>query len=85
MPDETPSTAKPVDMDQVIDRTVRRVHQDAISSKYVECPGCGNLILRKYGECQKCDLRYNPQENSWTSADFPKDEDAADDSPTTFV
>lgn len=67
-----------VDIDQVVDKTVRKVYQESITAKYIECPGCGNLILRKYGECHKCRLRYNPVDQTWTDS-VPGDEAGTDD------
>lgn len=76
----------PVDVDAVVDKTVRRVYQDSIATKYVECPGCGNLILRKYGECHKCRLRYNPVDQSWIDAHIPSDQKPeSDDESSTLI
>lgn len=75
-----------VDVDKIVDKTVRKVYQESIALKYVECPGCGNLILRKYGECHKCKLRYDSATQSWSDvveAAPEKDQaDEGDDSPT---
>lgn len=27
--------------------------------EYVECSGCGNMVLKKYGVCHKCSLKWN--------------------------
>ena len=82
---------KPVDIEDVVDKTVRRVYADTIATKYIECPGCGNLIIRKYGECHKCRLTYNPADNTWKPTDAVDEDpegtsaEAGDDSVGTII
>lgn len=36
-----------------------------LTAKFVQCPGCGNLITRKNAVCPGCHLRYDAEKDEW--------------------
>jgi hypothetical protein len=40
--------------------------------KHVECPICGDLIVKARGKCNTCQLIYDPAKNAWNPIEKPK-------------
>ena len=61
---------------------VKETLEESVFSKYIECDGCGNLILKKYGHCAKCNMTYT--DGKWIKDNpepefVPKKADSNDD------
>lgn len=37
---------------------VEKTLDKSLFSRFVECEGCGNLVLKKYNHCDKCSMSY---------------------------
>lgn len=67
--------------DDELDKRVRKVVADLYaevqSSRYIDCPSCGDRILRKNGTCKRCRTKFNVKSGVWEQ-DAPE---TIDDTP----
>jgi predicted RNA-binding Zn-ribbon protein involved in translation (DUF1610 family) len=53
------------DLDKRIRKHVGNLYNEIEGGRFVDCPGCGDKILKRNGTCKRCGTKYDVKSGKW--------------------